>query len=174
MTPAFTVPDVAREMLAQVRRDHPESLPHILRWLADIEEAKPYLAEHPAPPPPPLSELDYLHLSALRTWMALSQGRPAPALDTEYLYQLIYTQFRDRDGQSQVDRLCEQWLSAAREYGLAVEYGDGNLLPGVLDATTHTVSEAIWFGLTQGHVTMTGGAYHVPRRLLSLGHGTMF
>src|SRR5215472_13487872 len=111
MTPAFTVPDGAREMLAQVGRDHPESLSRIVTWLADIEEAKAYLAEHP---PPPLSELDYLHLIAIRTWMALSPGRPAPALDTEDLHQVIYTQFRDRHGQPHVDLLCEQWLSAAR------------------------------------------------------------
>jgi len=81
--------------------------------------------------------------SAIRTQIALYQGRPAPALDTEDLHQVIYTQFCDRDGQPHVDRLREQWLSAAREHGLAVEGGDGNLLPGVLDSTTHTVSEAI-------------------------------
>jgi hypothetical protein len=46
-------------------------------------------------------------------------------------------------------------------------------LPGVLAAVTHSVTEAIWFGLGDGYVTMTGGGYHIPRQFLSDGHGTM-
>jgi hypothetical protein len=113
MPAAFTAPDSAREMLAQVTRDHPDSLPHILEWLADIEEAKAYLAGHPPTPLPPLSELDYLHLSAVRTWMALSQRRPAPVLDTDDLHQVIYTQFSDRDGENAARNLVKLAASGA-------------------------------------------------------------
>jgi hypothetical protein len=39
----------------------------------------------------------------------------------------------------------------------------------VLDAISHTVSAAIWFGLTAGHLTLTGH-YHIPRKFLPLYH----
>ena len=33
---------------------------------------------------------------------------------------------------------------------------DGELLPDMLDAISHTVSAAIWFGLTTGYLRLTG------------------
>jgi hypothetical protein len=36
--------------------------------------------------------------------------------------------------------------------------------PDVLDAITHTVSAAIWFGLTTGYLTLTG-RYHIRKYL---------
>jgi hypothetical protein len=161
-------------MVIQVERDQPDALPHILNWLADIESAKTYLAEHPAPPPTLLSPLDYLYLSVIQTWVALSEDSPAPTLGRQDLHEAIYSEFRTHDGQHHVDRLCDEWLAAAREIGLAVEDDDGDLLPDVCEAITHTVSEAIWFALTEGYATMTGGRYDVPHRFLSPGYGTIF
>ncbi len=44
---------------------------------------------------------------------------------------------------------------------------DGDLLPGVDEALTHTVSAAIWFGVTTGYLTLAG-SYHIPREFLDL------
>lgn len=44
------------------------------------------------------------------------------------------------------------------------EHGDPR--PDVLLAITRTVSAAIWFGLTTGHLTLTDGRYHIPRKFL--------
>lgn len=37
--------------------------------------------------------------------------------------------------------------------------------PDVDDAITHTVTAAIWFGITTGYLTLTG-SYHIPRKYL--------
>jgi hypothetical protein len=39
---------------------------------------------------------------------------------------------------------------------------DSDLLPDVFDAISHTVSAAIWFGLTTEYLTLTG-SYPIPR-----------
>jgi hypothetical protein len=111
---------------------------------------------------------DFLHLSAIRTWQALAGSRPAPDLDPADLEQAIDEAFVTSDGRSQVDQLCEGWLDLARQCGLAVEDQDGDLRPDVLDAITHTVSAAIWFGLTTGYLRLTG-RYTIPRKFLTLG-----
>jgi hypothetical protein len=54
----------------------------------------------------------------------------------------------------------------ARQCGIAVDDEYGDLLPGVLDATSRTVSQAIWFGLTTGYLTLTG-SYYIPRKFLT-------
>jgi hypothetical protein len=107
---------------------------------------------------------DLLHLSAIQAWRALAGGQPAPDLDTD-LEQAIYEAFATSDGH-QVDQLCEDWLDLARQTGIAVDDEHGDLLPDVLDAITHTVSAAIWFGLTTGYLTLTG-SYHIPRKSLT-------
>lgn len=57
-----------------------------------------------------------------------------------------------RDGErDHVDQLCEEWLELARGRGIPVHDKHGDLLPDVDDAITHTVSAAIWFGLTTGY-----------------------
>ena len=68
------------------------------------------------------------------------------------------------DGDSHVDRLCEDWLVLAAECGLVVEDEHGNLLPDVLDAILRTITQAIWFGLTTGCLTLSG-SYTIPHRL---------
>lgn len=73
------------------------------------------------------------------------------------------------DGRYQVDQLCEGWLDLARQRGLSVDDEHGDLLPDVLDAISHTVSEAIWFGLTTGYLTLTG-KYTIPRKFLTHCH----
>jgi hypothetical protein len=115
---------------------------------------------------PPLTEArDLLHLSAIQAWQTLASGQPAPNLDPD-LDQEIYQAFVTSDGH-QVDQLCEDWLEQARQCGLAVDDEDGDLRPDVLDTISHTVSAAIWFGLTTGYLTMTGGSYHIPRKFLA-------
>jgi hypothetical protein len=161
-----TVPEWARESTAQIAREHPENLASHLRHIAEIEAANRYLAEHPPAPPPSLEPLDFLHLSAIRTWQALASRRPAPDLDRADLQQVIYEVFVTSDGRYQVDQLCEGWLAAARQCGIAVEDEHGDLRPDLLDAITHTVTDAIWFGLTTGYLTLTGGNYTIPRKLL--------
>ena len=107
---------------------------------------------------------DILHLSAIRAWQALAGGQSAPDLDPD-LEQVVYEAFVTSDGHYQVDQLCEAWLDLARQAGIAVDDEHGDLRPDVLDAISHTVSAAIWFGLTTGHLTLSG-SYHVPRKWL--------
>lgn len=114
-------------------------------------------------PPPPTETRDLLHLSAIQGWQALASGQPAPDLDPAGLEQAVYEAFVTRDGHHQVDKLCDGWLDLARQCGLAVEGQDGELLIDVLDAISHTISQAIWFGLTTGYLTLTG-RYHIPRK----------
>ena len=45
---------------------------------------------------------------------------------------------------------------------MADEHGD--LLPGLDNAVTGTITAAIWFGITTGYFTLTG-SYRIPRRL---------
>jgi len=167
-----TVPEWARESTAQIARERPGDLAYHLGHIAEIEAANRYLAEHPPAPPPPLGPLDFLHLSAIETWQALASNQPAPDLDQADLQQVMYEVFVTSDGRYQVDQLCEGWLALARQCGIAVEDEHGDLRPDVLDAITQTVSEAIWFGLTTGYVTLTGGSFAIPRKFLPPGYGT--
>jgi hypothetical protein len=82
----------------------------------------------------------------------------------ETLEQEIYEAFVTSDGH-QVDQLCEDWLELARHCGIAVDDEHGDLRPDILDAISRTVSAAIWYGLTTGYLTLTGG-YHIPRKYL--------
>ena len=157
------VPEWARETIAQIARERPQNLAHHLDHVTEIKAAKQHAPRHP--PPTPASPLDFLHLSAIRTWQALADGQPAPDLDPD-LEQAIYEAFVTSDGHCQVDQLCEGWLDLARQCGIAVEDQDGDLLPDVFDAISYTVSAAIWFGLTAGYLTLTG-SYHIPCKFLT-------
>jgi hypothetical protein len=158
-----TVPEWARESIAQIARERPGSLAHWLDHVAEIEAAKQHVAEDP--PPPPTEARDLLQLGAIQAWQALASGQPAPDLDPD-LEQDIYEAFVTSDGHAYVDLLCEGWLDLARQSGITVDDEDGDLLPDVLDAISHTVSAAIWFGLTTGYLTLTS-SYHVPRKFLA-------
>lgn len=158
------VPEWARETIAQIAREYPENVARHLDRVAEIEAARRHAAGHP--PPPPTEALDILHLTAIRAWQALAGGRPAPDLDPADLEQAIYEAFMTSDGRNQVDQLCDDWLDLARQCGIAVAGQDGELLPDVLDAISHTVSAAIWFGLTVGYLRLTGGKYSIPRKFL--------
>jgi hypothetical protein len=155
------VPEWARETIALIAREHPQDLACHLDRVAEIEAAKRHTAGHP--PSPPMGSRDLLHLSAIQAWQVLARGQPAPGLDPD-LEQVIYEAFVTSDGHH-VDQLCEGWLETARRCGIAVDDEHGDLLPDVLDAISHTVSAAIWFGLTTGYLTLTG-SYHIPRKLL--------
>lgn len=147
------VPEWARETIAHL--DH----------VAEIEAAKKHAAGRRPPSAPPMEPRDLLHLTTIRAWQALAGGRPVPDLDPADLEQAIYEAFVTSDGHNQVDQLCDGWLDLARQCGLAVQDQDGELRPDVLDAISHTVSAAIWFGLTTGYLTLTG-RYHNPRKFL--------
>ena len=67
-------------MIAQIAREHPESLNWHLGHVAEIEAARQHAAGHPSPPPEPVNPRDLLQLSAIRTWQALTSGQPAPTL----------------------------------------------------------------------------------------------
>jgi hypothetical protein len=75
----------------------------------------------------------------------------------------MYVAFVTSDGRYQIDQLCEDWL----ETGPPAQHRRGRrvwrLLPDVLDAITHTVSAAIWFGLTAGYLTVTRQVPHPPQ-----------
>src|SRR5215470_3170547 len=154
------LPEWARETIARIAREHPENLAYHLERVAEIETAKRHAAEHR--PPPPTEARDILHLSAILAWQALASGKPAPDLDPDLEHD-IYEAFVTSDGHAQVDLLCDGWLDLARQSGITVDDGHGNLLPDVLDAISHTVSAAIWFGLTTGYLTLTS-RYHIPRK----------
>jgi hypothetical protein len=159
-----TVPEWARETIAQIAREHPENLAYNLDRVAEIEAAKRHAAGHPPTPPEPANPRDLLHLSAIQAWQALASGQPAPGLDPD-VEQAIYEAFTTSDGH-QVDQLCDDWLNLARQRGITVDDERGELRPDLLDAISHTISAAIWYGLTTGYLTLTG-SYHIPRKFMA-------
>ena len=163
------VPQWAREAIALIARDRPENLAYHLDRVAEIEAAKRQVAEHPPQPAPPTEPRDLLHLSAIQAWQALASGQAAPNPGPADLEHAICAAFTTSDGSCPVDELCEDWLQLARRRGIAVDDEHGDLRPDVLDAISHTVSAAIWFGLTTGYLTLTG-SYHIPHKFLP--HGT--
>jgi len=158
-----TVPDWARETIARIACGHPGQLAYHLDRVAEIDAARRHMAGHP---PPPAEPRDILHLAAIQTWQALASGQPAPGLAPADLNQAIYEAFTTSDGRNHVDQICEDWRALARQHGIPVDDEHGDLLPGVDDAITRTVSAAIWFGPTTGYLTLTGGRYHIPRKFL--------
>jgi hypothetical protein len=139
--------------------------------VAEIEAARRRAAENP--PPPPDNPRDLLHLSAIRTWQALAGGWPAPDLDLADLEQAIYEGFVTSDSWHPVDQLCERWLDLASQCGLAVDDEQGDLpRTDMLDAISHTISAAIWFGLTTGYLTLTG-RYTIARKFLTHCHAAL-
>lgn len=160
------VPEWARQSTARTAREHPENLPGQLSHVAEIEAARRYTAEHPAPPPPPPDNpRDFLHLAAIEAWQAIAAGRPAPVIDPLALYQDIHDAFTAGSGISPVERLVEDWYDQARQCGITVDGVDGELRPGIDDAITRTVIASILFGVTTGYLTLAG-SYHIPRRFL--------
>lgn len=84
----------------------------------------------------------------------------APDLDLADLEQAIYEGFVTSDSWHPVDQQC----------GLAVDDEQGDLpRTDMLDAISHTISAAIWFGLTTGYLTLTG-RYTIPRKFLTHCH----
>ena len=139
--------------------------------MAEIEAARRRAAENP--PPPPDNPRDLLHLSAIRTWQALADGRPAPDIDLADLEQAIYEGFVTSDSWHPVDQLCERWLDLASQCGLAVDDEQGDLpRTDMLDTISRTISAAIWFGLTTGYLTLTG-RYTIPRKFLTHCHAAL-
>jgi hypothetical protein len=160
-----TVPDWARESIARIARDQPESLPHWLEHVAEVEDAKRRTAANPpAQPAPPQNPRDFLHLLAIQAWRALASGQPTLAPDPRFLEQEISDAF---GGNSPVDQLCDDWLNAARERGVTVDDEDGEILPDVLETISRVITAAFWSGLTTGHHAIAGGRYFVPRKLMA-------
>lgn len=159
-----TVPAWARESIACIGREHTENLRWHLDHVAEIEAAKRYMAEHP-PSPPPASARDLLHLAAIEAWRAIASGKPVPAIDPAGLRTEIYEAFETGDGRNLVDQLYGTWLDLARQHGIPVADEHGDLLPGLDDAITATITAAVWFGITTGSLTLTG-SYHIPRKFL--------
>lgn len=159
-----TVPAWARESVARTAHGHPENLPFVLEHVAEIEDAKRYLAEHPpVRPDPPEDPRDFLHLLAVEAWRALASGQPAPGVDPVVLATEISAAF---GGDSPVDQLCDDWLNAARERGIAVDGEDGEILEAVIETIMPVITAAFWSGLTTGHHAIAGGRYFVPRKLM--------
>jgi hypothetical protein len=159
-----TVPAWARESIAQIAREHPENLAFHLVHVAEIETAKRHTAERP---PLPAGPREVLHLAAIEAWQSLASGRPAPVLDPVVLYQVMYDVFTAGDGISPVEQLIEDWYGLARQCGIRVHDEHGDLQPDIDDAITRTVTAAIWFGITTGYLTLTGGSYRIPCKYLA-------
>lgn len=160
------VPEWERESIARTARNHPENLPGQLSHVAEIEAAKRYLAEHPAPqPPPPDNARDFLHLAAIEAWQAIAHGRPAPDMDPVELFQELHEVFAPGTRITPVEQLIEDWYELARACGIAVTDEDGELRPEVDAAITRTVTASIWFGITTGYLTLAG-SYQIPRKFL--------
>jgi hypothetical protein len=154
------VPEWARESVARAAREHPENLPFVLEHVAEVEDARRYLAEHPPlRPDPPEDPREYLHLLAVAAWRALAGGQPAPGVDPIALDQGISAAC---GGASPIDELCEGWLEAAREHGIKVDDENGDAL---LATVVPVVTAAFWSGLTTGHYAITGEC-STPRRFL--------
>jgi hypothetical protein len=154
------VPEWARESIARTAREHPENLAFALAHVAEIEDAKRYLAEHPpVRPAPPDDPRDFLHLLAVEAWRALASGQPAPGVDPVALDQGISAAC---GGSSPIDELCESWLEAARQRGITVDDENGDIL---LATVIPVITVAFWSGLTTGHYAITR-EYSTPRRFL--------
>ena len=165
-----TVPAWARESIARIARDQPESLPHWLEHVAEVEDAKQRTAANPpAQPAPPQDPRDFLHLLAIQAWRALASGQPAPTLDLAALDQEIYDAF---GGNSPINELCGDWLNAARKRGITVDDEDGEILSDILETISRVLTAAFWSGLTTGHHAIAGGRYFVPRKLMPYFEGT--
>lgn len=159
-------PEWARESIARTAREHPENLPGQLSHVAEIEAAKQYLADHPAPQPrPPDNTRDYLHLAAIEAWQAIARGKPAPDIDPVELFQYLHDMFAPGTPVTPVEQLIEDWYELARECGITVNDEDGELRPDIDAAITRTVTASVWFGITTGYLTLAG-SYQVPRRFL--------
>jgi hypothetical protein len=65
-------------------------------------------------------------------------------------------------GRSPIDKLCEDWLNAAREHGITVDDENGDILLAIV---IPAITAAFWSGLTTGHYAITRG-YSTPRRFL--------
>jgi len=105
------VPEWARQSIARTAREHPENLPGQLSHVAEIEAAKRYTAEHPAPPPPPPDNpRDFLHLV-----------RVSGATRQESATGTVARVFRDRASGLREDRPgLEKMLSAVADRQVTV------------------------------------------------------
>lgn len=137
------IPGWARETITQIARKHPGYLTRHLHHVAGIEAARRHAAGHPAPPPPPVKPDDLFHLASIQAWQALASGQPAP--DPEVLQAAIHDAFATSDGTCQPGQICESWLHLARQRSITMHDEHGDLLPGVRDAITRTMTAAIWF-----------------------------
>jgi hypothetical protein len=146
------VPEWARESIARTAREHPENLPGQLSHVAEVEAARRYEAEHPAPQPPPDSPRDWLHLAAIEAWQAIAHGQPAPGMDPAELFQDLHDVFAAGTTITPVEQLIEDWYELARECGINVTGAGGELRPDIDQAITRTVTAAIWFGITTGYL----------------------
>jgi hypothetical protein len=59
--------------------------------------------------------------------------------------------------------LCEGWLQAAREHGIAVDDENGDIL---LATVISVITAAFWSGLTTGHYAISTRECSTPRRFL--------
>ena len=160
------VPEWARESIASIARDHPETLPQHLYQVAEIEAARRHAAAHPVPPPPPPDNpRDFLHILAIDAWQALSRHQPAPDMDPSFLFQEMIDVFGADQGTSPVERLIDDWYDLARQCGINVNDEHDELRPDIDEAITRTVTAAVWFGITAGYLTLAG-SYSTPRRLM--------
>ncbi len=117
------VPEWARQSIARTAREHPENLPGQLSHVAEIEAAKRYTAEHPAPPPPPPDNpRDFLHL--VRVSGATGQESSLDAQEAELRATATGTVarvFRDRASGLREDRPgLEKMLSAVADRQVTV------------------------------------------------------
>jgi hypothetical protein len=155
-----TAPEWAREPVTRTAREHPGNLPFVLGHVAEIEDARRYLAAHPpVRPDPPEDPREYLHLLAVGVWRALASGQPALGVDPVALNEGIRAAC---GGSDPIDELCEGWLDAAREHGIAVDDDNGDTL---LATVIPVITAAFWSGLTTGHYALTREC-STPRRFL--------
>lgn len=108
----------------------------------------------------------FLHLSAIRAWQAIADGRPVPEIDPLALHPDICEAFTDGNGTSPVEQIIGDWYDQARQCGITVNDEHGNLRPGIDDAITRAVVASVWFGITTGYLTLAG-SYRIPRRFLA-------
>lgn len=115
---------------------------------------------------PPLSARDFLHLNAIDAWASAAAGKRPSRIDPRFWYQQMHEAFETGDGTGNLlDQFHYHWEHIALRHGFTIRDERGGLLPGAHDAITGLITSAIWFGITTGHFTVTGGEYRIPRRL---------
>ena len=151
--------------VARIAREQPKTLAQWLAHVAEVEGAKQRVAEHPTP-----RRLRRTTHATTCTWPPSRHGKPSPTVGpprcgpVDPVSGIARCIRHRRRHLPQGEQLIGDWCELAPECGIAVTDEDDELRPGIGQAITRTVTASVWFGVTTGCLTPTGG-WGIPSRL---------